>query len=225
MVKKVALAFFCLAIITVSWTVSETVFGASGTVTVGSCSTNGTTISASGTFRDNDGVIDYRVYANGVEVGGISFWPPKTGDCEWSISNAAVPYGHEYTCISVTAKIKDVNNAITTSAPCYAGVPEICWDGKENDCDGKIDCADSDCKGQVCNREDYPFHWYCCSWTCVDTTDPNCGSVSVGGIIVPVDKLGLLAPCVICAFFVTVATVFIAVYRKKHEDHDAKPDS
>jgi len=148
-----------------------------GTVTVDSCSTDGLLFSASGTFSDDDGVIDVSIYANGVYKGGVTFWPPKTGDV-WSISNAAVPYGDEYTCISVTTTITDVNMDTTTSAPCYAGVPERCWDGKENDCDGKIDCADSDCQGQVCNREDYPFYWHCWGGTCVDTnTDPNnCGS-------------------------------------------------
>jgi hypothetical protein len=166
-----------------------------GTVTVDSCSTNGVLFSASGTFSDNDGVIDVSIYANGVYRGGATFWPPKTGDT-WSISNSAVPSGDEYTCISVTATITDVNDDTTSSAPCYAGVPERCWDGKENDCDGKTDCDDSDCNEQVCNREDYPYHWYCCGGLCVDTnTDPNnCGSC--GNICPPENPICEEGECV-----------------------------
>lgn len=121
-----------------------------GTITVDSCSTDGVVFSASGNFTDNDGVIKFDVYANGVWRAGNTYGSPQTGKTSWSVSGIAVPFGHEYTCISVIATITDVNDVVTTSAPCKAGVPEAgrCWDGKENDCDGKTDCVDNDCYGQ-----------------------------------------------------------------------------
>jgi len=155
------------------WTLAfGNAIGAPGTVTVSSCSANGTRFSASGTFSDNDGVKRFEIFVDGVHVGGGNYNPPLKNR-NWTI-NTTVPPGSRYACISVTARITDVNDDTATSSPCKAGIaeaPENCFDEIENDCDGKTDCDDKECEGKGVGE------WKCCRGSKVNTkTDPeNCG--------------------------------------------------
>ena len=149
-------------------------------VTVNSCSTTGLLVSASGTADDDNGMTSIYIYVDGIFVGGVDQYPPFGPHVSWTITNAAVPYGHQNKCIAITARATDTIGQTGTSGSCYAGIPERCWDGLENDCDGKTDCDDSGCEGQWCKSEDHEIltNWKCCSGSCVNTdTDPNnCGS-------------------------------------------------
>lgn len=64
------------------------------------------------------------------------------------------PYScHMFECINPTGGGGGMNLSAFTISASGATVcsPEICTDGKDNDCDGKIDCYDSDCESQKCN--------------------------------------------------------------------------
>lgn len=94
--------------------------------------------------------------------------PCKVSEC----SNAAA---------SCTAKPVANGQACGNGRTCQSGVctcpggqttETSCNDGRDNDCDGKADCADPDCNAKACAGGT------CCSGACVNTaTDPNhCGS-------------------------------------------------
>jgi hypothetical protein len=59
-----------------------------------------------------------------------------------------------------------------------------CWDGKDNDCDGKIDCADEDCVSVKCGPGSAQF---CLSGTCVDASTAYVIKVTAARPSIPAD--------------------------------------
>jgi hypothetical protein len=87
---------------------------------------------------------------------------------------------------------------------CIPGSPEVCDDGIDNDCDGKVDCSDPDCSGvgtcPVCGNVNAPDatpiplpDGISSGNTC--TTDALCPAATPNCIIAPNTDVGVLKEC------------------------------
>jgi hypothetical protein len=106
-------------------------------------------------------------------------------------------------CVSRAAVCSANGERCTTALQCRcpdtSGVETICDDGQDNDCDGKKDCADSDCAGRTCGPNGKTCSGGVC--TCpggqvketscgdgldndcdglIDCADPDCRATSAG---------------------------------------------
>lgn len=95
------------------------------------------------------------LFALACVASGCSFlvqFDPETQPCD---STGACLAG--YACVDGLCKSLD-GGAVPTDAGTDAGTcaarETVCGDGNDDDCDGKTDCADSDCAAQACDDGD-----------------------------------------------------------------------
>ncbi|MFH2027812.1 MAG: putative metal-binding motif-containing protein [Nanoarchaeota archaeon] len=91
--------------------------------------------------------------------------------------------GYTTSCLGADCDA-DTNPAI------YPNTQEVyesnCYDGKDNDCDGKIDCEDGNCAAKLCNQTDekYCFEGNCVSSVCCfNPTTDECVSMGLQACI------------------------------------------
>lgn len=110
---------------------------------------NGTEITnalwmSDGLDSDVDGVVNYDELKLVTFPGDPTDYPL----CADNDGDGVTNYGWKLSC--VTSEI-DCND---NDAAMFPGNTEICNDAKDNDCDGQIDAADSDCASWVCAEND-----------------------------------------------------------------------
>jgi hypothetical protein len=81
---------------------------------------------------------------------------PAPPDCKLSICNGVTCGENGKICASGVC-----------SCPSGKTSESSCGDGKDDDCDGAVDCADADCATRACGSASYQR---CCAGSCVDTT-------------------------------------------------------
>jgi hypothetical protein len=113
-------------------------------------------------------------------------------DCDGTADEHYVPTPTNCgVCVcAATGQLICVNGS--TQNTCQPGTPtetpeKTCNDGKDNDCDGKIDGTDIDCSG----------------------------AVVVGGTVIPVNKAALLIPWIAVCFLIVSIMASIAIWHKK----------
>jgi alpha-tubulin suppressor-like RCC1 family protein len=104
----------------------------------------------------SDGAVDAGV-GNGPDAGGTPVVTcPATPDCSSSVCAGKSCGEQGQVCAGGVC-----------SCPSGQSREANCSDGKDDDCDGQVDCTDSDCATAQCGAESYHR---CCGGTCVDTS-------------------------------------------------------
>ncbi len=119
---------------------------------------------------------------NGIDDDGDGFTDCADADCD--LQTCALPGGGAGTC-----------QGGACIPPVCTPVAEVCDNGADDDCDGKTDCADSDCAGQQCSAIDPNL--VCSAGNCVDVSSGLGLQISAGRARMPADGMATTSVTVI----------------------------